>query len=37
MMKKSLCIRLSIDVSNWPRTVNGIPENECFENLLYAG
>ena len=30
-------VRLSIDVSNWPRTVNGIPEDECFEELLYAG
>ncbi|MBE7024427.1 MAG: hypothetical protein E7408_00025 [Ruminococcaceae bacterium] len=30
-------VRLSIDVSDWPRTVNGIPENECFEQLSYAG
>ena len=30
-------VRRSIDVSNWPRTVNGIPEDECFEELLYAG
>ncbi len=30
-------VRLNIDVSDWPRTVNGIPEDECFENLLYAG
>jgi len=30
-------VRLSIDISGWPRTVNGIPEEECFEDLLYAG
>ena len=30
-------IRLSIDVSGWPRMVNGMPEEECFEELLYAG
>lgn len=30
-------VRLSIDISDWPRTVNGIPEDECFENLMYAG
>jgi len=30
-------VRLSIDTSDWPRTVNGIPEDECFEALLYAG
>lgn len=30
-------VRLNIDASNWPITVNGIPEDECFEELLYAG
>lgn len=30
-------VRLSIDISDWPRMVNGIPEDECFEELLYAG
>ena len=30
-------IRLEVDVSSWPRTVNGIPEDECFESLPYAG
>ena len=30
-------VRLNIDVSDWPRKVNGIPEDECFEELLYAG
>lgn len=30
-------IRLKIEVASWPRTVNGIPEGECFENLPYAG
>ena len=35
--KEGEIVRLSIDVSNWPVTVNGIPEDECFEELLYAG
>lgn len=30
-------VRLSIDIDDWPRMVNGIPEDECFEELLYAG
>jgi len=30
-------VRLNIDVSDRPLKVNGIPEDECFENLLYAG
>jgi len=30
-------VRLDIDVSDWPRKVNGISEDECFEELLYAG
>ncbi len=30
-------VRLDIDVSDWPRMVNGIAEDECFEELLYAG
>ena len=30
-------VRLNIDASNWPITVKGIPEDECFEELLYAG
>ncbi len=30
-------VRISIDVSDWPRLVNGMPEDECFEELLYAG
>lgn len=30
-------VRLQIEVSEWPVKVNGIPEDECFENLLYAG
>jgi len=30
-------IRLKVDTSGWPRLVNGIPEEECFEELLYAG
>ncbi len=29
--------RLEVDVSSWPRKVNGIPEDECFESLPYAG
>jgi len=30
-------VRLSIDVSEWPKLINGIPEVECFEELLYVG
>ncbi len=30
-------LRLEIDASAWPRTVNGMPEEKCFETLLYAG
>ncbi len=30
-------VRLNIDATNWPIMVNGIPEDECFEELLYAG
>ena len=30
-------VRLSIDTPEWPVKVNDIPEDECFENLLYAG
>ena len=30
-------VRFSIDISEWPRKVNGMPEDECFENLMYAG
>jgi len=30
-------VRLNIDVSDWPVKVNDIPEDECFEELLYAG
>lgn len=30
-------VRLAIDISDWPSTVNGIPEEECFEELFYAG
>ena len=30
-------VRMGIDISDWPRKVNGIPEDECFEELLYAG
>lgn len=32
-----MTVRLEIDVSEWPRKVNGIPEDECFKNLMYAG
>ena len=30
-------VRINIDISALPITVNGIPEDECFEELLYAG
>ena len=30
-------VRLSVDASDWPVRVNDIPEEECFEELLYAG
>ncbi|MBQ4110742.1 MAG: DUF3298 domain-containing protein [Clostridia bacterium] len=30
-------VRLLIEVSDWPRKVNGMPEDECFEELFYAG
>lgn len=35
--KDGRIVRLEIDISKWPRTVNEIPEDECFENLMYAG
>ena len=30
-------VRLTINTTDWPVMVNGIPEDECFEQLLYAG
>lgn len=30
-------IRLQIDASEWPLKVNGVPEDECFEEIMYAG
>ncbi|MBQ3054727.1 MAG: DUF3298 domain-containing protein [Oscillospiraceae bacterium] len=30
-------VRLTVDTSGYPVKVGGIPEEECFENLLYAG
>lgn len=29
--------RATIDASDWPRKVNGIPEDEAFDGLFYAG
>lgn len=29
--------RLDIDMSDWPRMVNDIPEDDCFEGIMYAG
>ena len=29
--------RIKLDTSVKPTTVNGIPEEECFENIMYAG
>lgn len=37
MTEDSWVVRFEIDISDWPRTVNGIPEYECFDNLMYAG
>ncbi|MBQ9921888.1 MAG: hypothetical protein IJO52_06855, partial [Clostridia bacterium] len=30
-------VRMQIDASEWPLKVNGVPEDECFEEILYAG
>ncbi len=30
-------VRLGIDTSDWPTMIGGIPEDQCFEELLYAG
>lgn len=30
-------IRLKYDTSDYPHTINGVSEDECFENILYAG
>lgn len=37
MTEDGWTVRMGIDISDFPRTVNGIPEDECFEELLYAG
>jgi len=29
--------RVTVEMSTWPRTVNGIAEEDCFEGILYAG
>ncbi len=29
--------RVTVDVSDWPYTVNGMPEEECFTDIMYAG
>lgn len=29
--------RIEVDMSEWPRRINGIPEEECFDGILYAG
>ncbi len=29
--------RIELETLEWPHTINGIPEEECFANLLYAG
>ncbi len=29
--------RVTVDVSDWPYTMNGIPEEECFTDIMYAG
>ncbi len=30
-------VRFDIDISGWPKKINGIPEEECFDNIMYAG
>ncbi len=30
-------IRLEYDMVEYPHTVNGVPEDECFEGIMYAG
>ena len=37
MTEDGWTVRFEIDISKWPRKVNGIPEDECFEELFYAG
>ena len=37
MTENGWTLRFDIDVSDYPITVNGIPEAECFEELFYAG
>ena len=29
--------RIEVDMSEWPKLINGIPEEECFDGILYAG
>lgn len=29
--------RIEIDTSDYPNRINGIPEEECFEGIMYAG
>jgi len=29
--------RITIDTSGWPDTINGIPEDEVFDGIMYAG
>lgn len=29
--------RVEADTTKWPRTINGIPEEECFDGISYAG
>ena len=36
MTEDGWTVRFEIDISKWPRKVNGIPEDECFEELVYA-
>lgn len=29
--------QVRVDISSWPRTVNGVDENDCFDGIMYAG
>lgn len=29
--------QIRVDLSSWPRTIDGVDESECFDGILYAG
>lgn len=30
-------VRFTINLSEYPKKINGLPEEECFDNIMYAG